>query len=261
MMSMVKALDRRASLEFLRTNWQISALIAVWVLSMVSLPIQRWLFGDGVLVFAVSVSVLCQLVAVLVIIRSAWGLRRTLVMAVSVAALGWLVEFVGSSTSFPFGSYDYTELLQPQIAKVPILIPLAWLMMLPCAWAVTSVLIAKQRSPILFAFVTALVFTAWDLFLDPQMVAWGFWVWEEPAGFFGIPWVNYLGWIFSSFTITLLVRPSFLAARPLLLVYGITWALESIGLAVFWGLPGPAAIGFLVMGSVVVLTVYRLRTA
>jgi putative membrane protein len=52
-----------------------------------------------------------------------------------------------------------------------------------------------------------------------------------------------------------------LAARPLLLIYGITWALESIGLAVFWGLPGPAVAGFLVMGSVVALTIYNLRAA
>ncbi|MBL8155372.1 MAG: carotenoid biosynthesis protein [Anaerolineae bacterium] len=261
MMNMVKVLDRGASLGLLRTNRQISALIAVWVLSMVSLPIQRWLFGDSILVFAVSVSVVCQLVAVLVVVRSVWRLRRTLVMASGVAVLGWLVEFVGSSTGFPFGSYHYTELLQPQIAKVPVLIPLAWLMMLPCAWAVTTVLIGKQRSPVLFAFVTALVFTAWDLFLDPQMVVWGFWVWENPVGYFGIPWVNFLGWILSSFVITLLIRPGHLTARPLLLIYGITWALESIGLAVFWGLPGPAGVGFVVMGSIVALTVYKLRVA
>lgn len=258
---MVKALDRGIALTVLQTNRRISGMIALWVVSMVSLPILRWVFGDDVLVLVVSVSVLCQLAAVLAVLHSVWGLERMAVTAGGVALLGWAVEFIGSSTGFPFGSYDYTSVLQPQIAKVPLLIPLAWLMMLPCAWAVTTVLIGKQRSPLLFAFVSALVFTAWDLFLDPQMVAWGFWVWEEPSGYFGIPWVNFLGWILCSFTITLLARPGHLTARPLLLIYGITWALESIGLVVFWGLPGPAAVGFLVMGSVVMLTVYKLRAA
>lgn len=256
---MVKALDQRAMLDFFKANQHTSLMIALWVMSMVSLPILRWVFGDEILVLAVSVSVLCQLAAVLVVLHSEWGLKRTMMTAVGVALLGWSVEFIGSSTGFPFGSYNYTPVLQPQLAKVPVLIPLAWLMMLPCAWAVTRVLIGKQRSPFLFAFVSALVFTAWDLFLDPQMVAWGFWVWEEPGGYFGIPWVNFLGWILSAFTITLLVRPGHLSARPLLLIYGITWALESIGLAIFWGLPGPAAVGFVVMGSVVILTIYKLR--
>lgn len=260
-MNVVKALDQRASLTFLQTNRRIGALIALWIASMVSLPILRWVFGDDILVLAVSLSVLCQLAAVLVVVHSVWGLKRTVMIAGSIALLGWAVEFMGSSTGFPFGSYDYTPALQPQIAKVPVLIPLAWLMMLPCAWAVTTVLIGKQRSPLVFAFITALVFTAWDLFLDPQMVAWGFWVWENPVGYFGIPWINFLGWILSSFIITLLVRPKPLAARPLLLIYGITWALESIGLAVFWGLPGPAVVGFVVMGAVVALMVYKLRAA
>lgn len=258
---MVKALDRGISLTVLQTNRRISGMIALWVVSMISLPIFRWVFGDDILVLAVSVSVLCQLAAVLVVLHSVWGLKRTMMTAAGVALLGWAVEFIGSSTGFPFGSYDYTPVLQPQIAKVPVLIPLAWLMMLPCAWAVTTVLIGKQRSPLMFALVSALVFTAWDLFLDPQMVAWGFWVWEKPSGYFGIPWVNFLGWILSSFTITLLVRPSSLSARPLLAIYAITWALESIGLAVFWGLPGPAAVGFLMMGSVVMLTIFKLRAA
>src|SRR5690606_41755819 len=30
-----------------------------------------------------------------------------------------------------------------------------------------------------FILVSALALTVWDLFLDPQMVAWGFWIWER----------------------------------------------------------------------------------
>lgn len=91
--------------------------------------------------------------------------------------------------------------------------------------------------------------TAWDLFLDPQMVAWGLWVWTQPGGYFDIPWINFLGWLLASALITAVVRPGPLPTRPLMLIYGITWLLESLGLLFFWGLPGPALVGFAGMGS------------
>jgi putative membrane protein len=34
----------------------------------------------------------------------------------------------------------------------------------------------------------------------------------------------------------------------LLLIYTITWLLQSIGQLLFWGMPGPALVGFVVMG-------------
>jgi hypothetical protein len=51
------------------------------------------------------------------------------------------------------------------------LVPLAWLMMLPPAWAVARLVAGGPG--IAFILTAALAFTAWDLFLDPQMVAWG----------------------------------------------------------------------------------------
>lgn len=83
------------------------------------------------------------------------------------------------------------------------------------------------------------------------MAAWGLWVWENPKGYFGIPWSNYIGWLLASALITALVRPQNLPVYPLLLIYTITWALETIGLIFFWGLPGPALVGFVAMGSLV----------
>ncbi len=85
------------------------------------------------------------------------------------------------------------------------------------------------------------------------MVAWGFWVWEQPGGYFGIPWVNFAGWLFASALITAIIRPRPLPVGPLLIIYLITWLLETIGLFFFWGLPGPAVVGFVAMGGVLLL--------
>jgi hypothetical protein len=38
----------------------------------------------------------------------------------------------------------------------------------------------------------------------------------------------------------------------LVLVYALTWLVEFISLLVFWGLPGPALVGFSLMGGMLV---------
>jgi putative membrane protein len=174
------------------------------------------------------------------------------------------VELLGSSTGLIFGEYGYTPLLQPQLAGVPLLVPLAWLMMFPPAWAVAALIDARLPTlrtslwrELRFALLAALAFTAWDLFLDPQMVAWGFWNWDQPGGYFGIPWTNYAGWLLVSTSITLLIRPKDLPLLALVLVYCVTWILETIGQLFFWGLPGPAAFGFLGMGAMLIWAFYR----
>lgn len=229
-----------------------AALLGLWALVMIALPIVRAVADVTVFNNLVAVSVAVQAAAVLVVLVKAWGPRPTLVMAVTVAVLSWGIEALGSSTGFPFGHYDYTLALRPQLLGVPLVIPLAWLMMLPVAWAVAQLLVGA-RGRVAFVLVAAAAFTAWDLFLDPQMVSWGYWVWESPHGYFGIPWVNYLGWLLASVLLTIVARPRPVPALPLLFIYTITWALETIGLLVFFGLPGPGVVGGLVMGAFVVM--------
>jgi putative membrane protein len=71
-----------------------------------------------------------------------------------------------------FGTYHYTDALAPLVGGVPAAIPVAWLMMLPPAWAVAYAATGQARGW-RFVFVSGLAFTTWDLFLNPQMVAWG----------------------------------------------------------------------------------------
>jgi putative membrane protein len=79
------------------------------------------------------------------------------------------------------------------------------------------------------------------------------WTWETPCCYFGIPWSNFAGWLLASALITLVLRPQDLPLLPLLLIYTATWLLETVGLGIFWGMPGPALGGFFVMGMFVTL--------
>lgn len=226
-------------------------LLLFWLLTMISLPIVGRVGSQALFDGGVSLGVLLQLVTVLTIWARQRGWAAVLKSAGGIVVMAWLVEFIGSSTGLPFGRYGYTGRLQPQLGHVPLLIPLAWLMMLPPAWAVTRLLLPKTNGW-RFGLLAAMAFTAWDLFLDPQMVAWGYWQWDHPAGYFGIPWLNFGGWLLTSALITMAIRPEQLPLPALWLIYTLTWGLESIGQLFFWGLPGPALVGFFGMGLFVI---------
>ena len=48
--------------------------------------------------------------------------------------------------------------------------------------------------------------------------------------------------------ITVLARPPALPDKPLLILYTLTWLVETVGQVVFWRLYGPAPWGFIGMG-------------
>jgi putative membrane protein len=247
-------------------NWFLSLsllqryAILVWVLVMISFPIQIWVFTIEILPVSVTINVVTQALIVMIALFENWGWKRTGAVALIVVVLAWMVEALGSQTGFLFGGYDYTDRLSPQLLGVPVVIPLAWLMMLPPSWAIGKIIADKMTGRfahwLVHGVFSGMAMTAWDFFLDPQMVHWGFWVWDHPDGFFGIPWSNYLGWLVVSTGITWIVRPDNLPVYPLVLIYTITMVLQAFGEAFFWSLPGPALAGLLAMGVFVILAVF-----
>lgn len=248
----------RLSAAIRGTFGQLTPLLVAWVLALLAMPIAQWIVGYPGLIAGVILGVLLQAALAVSFLAQASGVRRTALTVLVVVVVAWGSEALGSKTGFPFGAYDYTATLQPQLLGVPLLIPLAWLMMLPPAWAVAQRITGRASGPV-FVVVSALAFTAWDLFLDPQMVHWGLWVWEEGGAYFGIPLVNFAGWLLVSGVITALARPPALPQKPLIIIYALTWIIETVGQVVFWGLYGPAAFGFVGMGVFVWLAWRKLE--
>ena len=224
-----------------------TVLVIVWLLVMILIPVAEWDFDQAGFVAMTNAMVVAQAVLVATLLKQAWTNKRVTAVIIPLMALAWLAEFVGHSSGLIFGLYHYTDLLQPQVGGVPLLIPLAWLMMLPPAWAVISRLIDPSRR-LAFALLSGLAFTAWDLYLDPQMAAKLLWVWDQPGAYFGIPLLNFVGWWWVSALITITIGPRDLPARPLALIYSLTGLFQLVGLGIFWGQPYPALIGFAAMG-------------
>lgn len=234
---------------------------------MIAVPVLRWVWGEGAEKRGIEAGVLLQAGLSFAIVAHGVNLLAASIALLLVALLGWSVEFCGHRSGFPFGRYHYTPRLRPQLGGVPLLIPLAWFMMMPAAWSVALLFhqtIGLEPGWLSFSLVAGVVFTAWDLYLDPQMVAWDFWRWKKKGRYFGIPLSNYAGWFGASAVISLLFwilpggiaqlseDPVSLPLSALAAVYAFTWILEFVGQMFFWKLRGPALIGALGMGVFVV---------
>ncbi len=177
------------------------------------------------------------------------------------AGCGLLAEAVGVATGWPFGDYRYADSLGPTLFAVPVVVPLAWAMFAyPC-------LLVGQRlgHPVLLG---AWALASWDLFLDPQMVEAGHWRWldvEHPIpGLEGIPLSNLAGWVAVALVVMAVLSrlpdPRVDADdRVPAALFLWTFASSVLANVVFFGRPGVALVGGLVMGAVAVPYARALR--
>jgi putative membrane protein len=125
-----------------------------------------------------------------------FGSRFSYLLCSITLVFAFLIEAAGQATSWPFGEYEYSATLGPQVLKVPLIVPLAWLMM-----SYPVLLVARKTMHNWVFIYGGFGLMAWDLFLDPQMVAANRWTWNfKGAGIpleSNIPLSNAVGWLFS----------------------------------------------------------------
>jgi putative membrane protein len=134
------------------------------------------------------------------------------------------------------------------------------------AWPSLVVAGRLTRTVVSRVVVAGVALAAWDVFLDPQMVAAGYWHWTEPAvslpGVPGVPLTNYLGWLAVA-TLMMAVlaprsKPSTTEDAPMHALYLWTFYSSVLAHAVFLGLPGSAAWGAVTMGVIALPLTIRL---
>lgn len=188
-----------------------------------------------------------------------WGAPRAVATAAGVGAATTMVEHVGTVTGVPFGRYAYTGALRPQVAGVPAIVPLAWFAMAVPSREAAHAALGHRSTPLTRIVVGAAALTAWDLFLDPQMVGEGYWRWARVGRYRGIPFSNFAGWFVTSLAVMAALEvalPADRAADPELVAEYATMAgMETLGFAAFFRDRVVAAVGGAAMLPVTVLAV------
>lgn len=134
------------------------------------------------------------------------GWTRTGLFFATAAVVSYLLEEIGVRTGLIYGAYHYSDLLGIKLGHVPLLIPLAWFMMIYPSWVTARALVrgVNTRSVagiVALAVIAAMVMTGWDMVMDPGMSAAGNWVWEKGGSYFGVPLHNYFGWLLTTFLV------------------------------------------------------------
>ncbi|ROZ89085.1 carotenoid biosynthesis protein [Gordonia sp. OPL2] len=228
-------------------------LFAGGVVAQIAFPYTN---GGNLVLTVASVALLAA--AVGVDLASTRGGRAVAALLIVAGGGGLLAESVGVHTGFPFGSYDYTGTLGVELLDVPVVVPFAWIMMAWPALAVARRLTGPGRRWAT-AVVGACALTAWDVFLDPQMVDQGYWRWHHPdpalPGVDGIPLTNFAGWLLVSF-VMIAMLDRLIGHRPVdalpIAVYLWTYVSSVIAHALFFGRPPVALVGGVIMGLVAI---------
>jgi putative membrane protein len=197
-------------------------------------------------------------------VTARWRPARSSLAGLAVLAGTAAVERLGTATGVPFGRYRYSGALRPEVAGVPAVVPLAWWAMAVPAREAAHAALGPVSGPVSRIGLGAVALTAWDLFLDPQMTAEGYWLWWRPGRYRGIPLSNYAGWLASGVAVMALLEAVLPAGGPdaaLVVEYAVTAAMEALGFAAFLGDRLVATVGGVAMLPIAGLAVARLLRA
>lgn len=188
--------------------------LGLFGLALLALLLRGWSFQTQLLV----ISSVLMFGACLASAAHLLGPRPALHLVLIALPVGWFAEEMGASYGWFFGSYDYTDVLGPQLGQVPVVIPLMWFALSYTGYVMANLIVwqlpadgaTSRRRSLVMAFLAALIVTAYDLGVDPYMVyklkAWimvkhdGWWFGETLQGF--------VGWMLVAFTIVFLFRLS-----------------------------------------------------
>lgn len=190
--------------------------LALFVYSSIIFPILEDLISLPEIPGGVGIRTIFMLVFSL---SHAWyfiGWKKTLVFFVITAGVSWGYEQMGVETGLIYGDYYYTDYLGYKMGHVPIIIPLAWFMMIYPSYIIANIIFSKKSllhqnrlsQIIVLSLLSAIVMTAWDFVIDPYLSGptVNAWVWEKGGAYFGIPIHNFFGWILTTFSIYLIYR-------------------------------------------------------
>ena len=140
------------------------------------------------------------------------GLYNILTFLAITFIVSLILEIIGSKKGYIFGGkYHYNKENTPGylIFGVPILIPVAWFGIIYmcsnfCIY-LTEINFPFETLPnYYFILLTAVFVMFLDLVLDPLAVDEKRWSWEYPGIYYGVPFLNFIGWLMVPISVLLI---------------------------------------------------------
>lgn len=142
-------------------------------------------------------------------------------------AYALLIESSALATSFPYGDFSYNGILGSKIfGLTPWTVAFAYPpILLLTYWFARKRHNKNARLKILF--FTAFDAMVIDLVLDPAAVKLGFWQWKSAGFYYGVPIVNFLGWLLTGFIGAIIIHKFWNRNK-------VPEALAYSGMAILW---------------------------
>jgi len=164
-------------------------------------------------------------------------LRAALAMG-GLALYSYAIEYVGTTTGWPYGPFEYGVDLGPMLfGVVPVGLPIFFFPLVLNAYLLCLLLLGERagnplvRLPVVVAAVLAV-----DLILDPGAVALGFWSYDAGGSYYAVPWTNYLGWLLSATVAVALFDAAFDRAALVERVRSCEFMLDDlVSFVILWG--------------------------
>ncbi len=122
------------------------------------------------------------------------GARRGAALLIVLSVLPLLVEAQAVVTGFPYGDFQYSQTLGGKLfGLVPWTVSFAYLPILLGGFTMASRFWHGSMPMVIVG--SAILLTIADLVLDPAIVHAGLWIWADGGPYYGIPTINFLGWI------------------------------------------------------------------
>jgi len=126
------------------------------------------------------------------------GRRKIIIVLFVLGTVPVIVEALAIRTGFPYGHFTYSDRMGYLLFDtVPPSLALGYLPILIGSIAVASQFESKNR--LRFAFIGTVINMLMDMVIDPASVSNGFWAWENTGIYYGVPIVNFLGWLLTGF--------------------------------------------------------------
>ena len=143
-----------------------------------------------------------------------WGWLNTITFVIISFSIGIFMEIIGTKTGLIFGGkYEFNLKLSPgpSISGIPLIIPLSWsgliyMIINYCELVLGGSFYFFPNQNITLLLLPSILMVLLDLVLDPIAVDEKRWGWRKSGTYYGVPLLNFVGWLFTTFLILFVFR-------------------------------------------------------